>query len=380
MELNDYKDIIRTCSPVDMLEEEYFENLVNKSELIEAVTGDFFFESGDNDRNYYFLLKGDVELVTDDDTIIELISAGSEQAKQPLSPAIPRKANARASSIVALVCRIPSDMLDIMLTWEKTGQYETAKGMGGGESAEAPGFDNEPGEDDLEDGMVVKGDGEDWMTMMLQNSVFQRIPAANIQAALMRMSEVNFKAGDTVCEQNSEGDYFYIIKTGACAVIRKLTTKGKVVKLADLLAGETFGEEALISSKKRNASIVMTHDGTLMRLSKDDFLSLMNQPVVQYIETKEAVAMHLKEKAIWIDTRLPNEYMLGHLKNSVNVPLVTLRMKLKQMDIERKYLLYCDNGSRSSAAAFLMSSRGFDSFVLQGGMESLPASILEKSD
>jgi len=384
MELNDYKEIIRTCSPVDMLEEEYFENLINKSELIEAVTGDFFFESGDSDRNYYFLLKGDVELVTDDDTIIELISAGSEQAKQPLSPAIPRKANARASSIVALVCRIPSDMLDIMLTWEKTGQYETAKDMGDGESAEAPGFDNEADVDDFgpevsEDG-GGENDGDDWMTMMLQNSVFQRIPAANIQAALMRMSEVNFKAGETVCEQNSEGDYFYIIKTGACAVIRKLTTKGKVVKLADLLAGETFGEEALISNKKRNASIVMTHDGTLMRLSKDDFLSLMNQPVVQYIETKEAVALHLKEKAIWIDTRLPNEYMLGHLKNSVNVPLVTLRMKLKQMDIERKYLLYCDNGSRSSAAAFLMSSRGFDSYVLQGGMESLPASILEKSD
>ena len=70
--------------------------------------------------------------------------------------------------------------------------------------------------------------------------------------------------------------------------------------------------------------------------------------------------------------------MQGHLKNSVNVPLVTLRMKLKQMNKERKYLLYCDNGSRSSAAAFLMSSRGFDSFVLQGGMETLPKSILEK--
>ena len=104
----------------------------------------------------------------------------------------------------------------------------------------------------------------------------------------------------------------------------------------------------------------------------------MHIPVLQYISTKDAVETHLREKAIWIDTRLPNEYMQGHLKNSVNVPLVTLRMKLKQMNKERKYLLYCDNGSRSSAAAFLMSSRGFDSFVLQGGMETLPKSILEK--
>ena len=371
MDLLEYKDIIRTCSPVDMLEEQYFENLLKKSELIETVTGDFFFETGDNDRDYYFLLKGDIELVTDDDTIIELISAGSEQAKNPISPTVPRKVNARASSIVALVCRIPADMLDIMLTWEKTGQYETAQDV-----------DSDLPEDKSEVGEIAASadadSGGDWMTMMLQNSVFQRIPAANIQAALMRMSEVKFAAGQTVCEQNSEGDYFYIIKTGECAVIRRLSTKGKVVKLAELKPGDTFGEESLISDKKRNASIVMTHEGTLMRLSKDDFLSLMHIPVLQYISTKDAVEMHLREKAIWIDTRLPNEYMQGHLKNSVNVPLVTLRMKLKQMNKERKYLLYCDNGSRSSAAAFLMSSRGFDSFVLQGGMETLPKSILEK--
>ncbi len=374
MDLLEYQDIIRSCSPVDMLEEQYFENLLKKSELIEAVTGDFFFESGDNDRDYYFLLKGDVELVTDDDTIIELISAGSKEAKQAIAPTVPRKVNARASSIVALVCRIPADMLDIMLTWEKTGQYESAKNVdedAAQNQTELGELDSQPSESD--------SGGEDWMTMMLQNSVFQRIPASNIQAALMRMSEVEFSAGQTVCEQNSEGDYFYILKTGECAVIRRLATKGKVVKLAELKPGDTFGEEALISEKKRNASIVMTHDGTVMRLSKDDFLSLMHVPVVQYINTKDAVEMHLREKAIWIDTRLPNEYMQGHLKNSVNVPLVTLRMKLRQMNKDRKYLLYCDNGSRSSAAAFLMSSRGFDSFVLQGGMETLPASILEKS-
>jgi rhodanese-related sulfurtransferase len=33
------------------------------------------------------------------------------------------------------------------------------------------------------------------------------------------------------------------------------------------------------------------------------------------------------------------------------------------------YIVYCDTGRRSSAAAFLLNERGFQTFVLKGGTE-----------
>ncbi len=56
------------------------------------------------------------------------------------------------------------------------------------------------------------------MTTLLQTKAFHRIPAANIQAIFMRMQQVNFKAGDVVIKQGDEGDYFYVITEGRCAV------------------------------------------------------------------------------------------------------------------------------------------------------------------
>ncbi len=367
MDIKDYAELLKDCEPIDALAEEYFDQLLNKSELVEAVTGDYFFQQGDSERKYYFLLNGDIELVTNDDTVLELISSGTEQARHPIAHAIPRKVNARASSIVVLVCAIPCDMLDIMLTWEKSESYEK----------DVDKVDNAI--DDLDELSATASGSGDWMTALLHSDLFKQMPANNIQAVMMKMQEIHTKPEEIIFKQNDGGDYFYIIKEGECAVVRSLTSKDKVVRLASLGPGDAFGEESLISGKKRNASVVMLTNGRLMRLSKEDFLSFMNQPVLKYADIKEALHLQIKEHAIWIDARLPNEYMQGHIKNSINIPLVSLRMKLAQMDNNKKYVIYCNDGTRSSAAAFLMASRGFTPFVLKEGLQNVPSTVLETS-
>ena len=75
--------------------------------------------------------------------------------------------------------------------------------------------------------------------------------------------------------------------------------------------------------------------------------------------------------------RLPQEYKTQHIKGSVNIPLPLLRMKFEMLDISHRYLVYCDNGRRSSIATYLLSQNGFDAYVLQGSIESVPASEME---
>jgi rhodanese-related sulfurtransferase len=40
------------------------------------------------------------------------------------------------------------------------------------------------------------------------------------------------------------------------------------------------------------------------------------------------------------------------------------------LDRESPYIVYCDTGRRSSAAAFILNQNGFQSAVLKGGLNS----------
>jgi len=50
-----------------------------------------------------------------------------------------------------------------------------------------------------------------------------------------------------------------------------------------------------------------------------------------------------------------------------------LRLKVDALDPRIPYIVYCDTGRRSSAAAFLLSERGFQTFVLKGGVGATQA-------
>ena len=132
---------------------------------------------------------------------------------------------------------IDSDTLDVMITWDQTGTYEVNELRGVGE--EGPSSD-------------------DWMTTLLQTKAFHRIPPANIQAIFMRMQRVDYRPGEVIIKQGDEGDYFYVIVRGNCVVTRETPLNKEGIKLAELGIGDTFGEEALISEAKRNASVTMS--------------------------------------------------------------------------------------------------------------------------
>ena len=333
---------LKAFSPLDGLKAENLRALAEKTKLQELPGGRFLFRKGDTDRRTIYVISGEVEL-RDGDRMLSVIEGGTADARSPLSPALPRRVSARARSKVEFIV-IDSDLLDVMLTWDQTGTYEVSELRGG----------NLP-------------ESDDWMTTLLQTKAFHRIPAANIQAIFMRMQQVNFKAGDLVIKQGDDGDYFYVITSGRCAVTRETPLNKDGIKLADLGPGDTFGEEALISQAKRNATVTMITDGSLMRLGQEDFNTLMNEPMLQWVEYEQARKLIL-QGAKWLDVRLPSEFESFHQEGAINIPLYFIRLKLKSLDINTRYVVCCDTGRRSSAAAYILSERGFDAHVLKGGL------------
>ncbi len=333
---------IRTLSPINSLNPENAQDLIKKVSATAIQPGHYLFKKGDTEKCHVYVLKGEVELVQDK-KVIKVIKAGSPDGLQPLAHGFPRPVSARAKSEV-VVTKINSDMLDIMLTWDQTGSY----------SVEA----------------VDEEDEEtDWMTRILQTRAFHRIPPANIQAMFMRMESVNFKPGDKIIQQEDEGDYFYIIKEGRCLVTRSTPANPNGVKLATLSVGDSFGEEALISDSKRNATVTMLTEGSLMRLGKEDFNSLLNEPLLNWVDYDEAKKL-VAGGAVWFDVRLPTEHKAKHIKGSINIPLIFLRMKANSLDANKKYVIYCDTGRRSSAASFLLNEKDIESFVLRDGVDT----------
>ena len=332
---------LRALTPLSSLKKDNLQALVKKTEVREAQPGERLFSEGDTAKRTVYVLNGSVDLRKGDNVVTSIIG-GTEEARNPLAPQLPRHYTGIATTSTQYIT-IDSDLLDVMLTWDQTGQYEVSE---------------------LQSHTTA---GDDWMTTLLQTKAFHKIPPANIQAIFMRLQKVSYKAGDVVIKQGEEGDYFYVVTQGRCIVTRETPLNKEGIRLAELEVGDTFGEEALISQAKRNATVFMETDGSLMRLGKQDFHTLLNEPMLDWVDKEQAEKI-VSSGGQWLDVRLPSEFEAYHNDGAINVPLYFIRLKVKTLNPEVRYVVCCDTGRRSSAGAFILNERGFQTFVLKGGL------------
>jgi NADH:ubiquinone reductase (H+-translocating) len=105
----------------------------------------------------------------------------------------------------------------------------------------------------------------DWLIALL-------LPPDLAQLSLARMSgfhEQHFTPGETVFHQGDLGDFVYVIQEGECDVLR--TVDGQEQKLAELKAGDYFGEMAVLSDASRNATIRARTAMNVLLIPKSDF-------------------------------------------------------------------------------------------------------------
>ncbi len=329
-------------SPFDTLESASLDDLLDSIEILHAAQGQALFDKGDSEKRSFYLLSGTLSL-RNGDQVLGTIIGGTDEASNPIAPTLPRQLSAVAVDDVEYFV-IDSELVDVTLTLDHTGVYEVGD------------FSSE-----------LNGGEVDWMTALLRSKTFQLIPPQNIQMIFMRLNRVDYRAGHVVIRQGSKGDHFYIIRSGRCRVTRETPANLEDIDLAELGVGDTFGEEALISDEARNATVTMQTDGTLMRLARDEFRSLLNEPMIVSLDPEDAhEAVSLGGK--WLDVRVPSEFKAFSKEDAMNLPLYLLRHKLDALDRKTPYVVYCDTGRRSSAAAFLLNQRGFETAVLKGGL------------
>jgi rhodanese-related sulfurtransferase len=302
---------------------------------------------------FIYLLAGELKIVLPDGSARLLVGA-CDIANWPIGYKTVLPVSSKAVTPIELL-RIDFDLLDIMMTWDELSSVAESQ--------------PQPGRDDAAQWSTMTGA---FSAQALTSSALAQLPPAHIHELLQRFERIKVKRGQIIIREGEAGDFYYLIESGRCEVTKRVG--GTDMCLAELKAGDSFGEEALVSDCRRNASVTMKTDGALQRLAKPDFVELLQAPLLHAVDRADADQKVLAGNASWLDVRYPAEFTEDGLPGAVNLPLNEIRNALGLLDRKREYVVYCQSGRRSSAAAFLLAQHGFKAVWLRGGL-----GVLEKT-
>ena len=348
-------DLLRAFDPLSSLSDARLQEFADRCHLESVSTGLDPFRIRPSAEQMSYLVSGSLQINFAGGGQ-EVVTGGTGPAAVALLRAEPI-VHAKALTDVQII-RIDRDLLDIMMTWDQLAAFDaTRTGRFKTLNPATPAAEVLPSNWNVMSGV--------FSVQNLRTGAFAFLPAAHIGELLNRFSRVEVKAAQVMIREGEEGDYYYVIESGRAQVTRLVG--GVTVTLADLKSGDAFGEEALVSESKRNATVTMKLDGVLLRLAKQDFIALLKEPLLNKVPVAEAQDK-VAAGALWLDVRYPSEYQYDRLPGAINVPLAEIRNAFNVLDKSRQYVVYCQSGRRSAAAAFLLAHRGFKVALLDGGL------------
>ena len=111
-------------------------------------------------------------------------------------------------------------------------------------------------------------------------SLFKETASHKLVDIVMLMKIKNFKDKEIIFKEGEIGDKLYMIKSGRV----KVFTNNRYMR--ELGEGSCFGEVALLLDKPRTATIIAACDCKICYLTKDDFTSLVDENMLNYLADK----------------------------------------------------------------------------------------------
>lgn len=268
-----------------------------------------------------FLLAGTVDRVLGNDRS-ELIHADTERARYAIfSPQEDARVFARSEASVLCV---DSRLLEALLARREADESQS--------------------------------DSHDWVDGLMRSEVVANLSPASIQALLGALEPVQFGADEIIFNQGEAPDYYYIVSRGRCVVTRREAGQQSLLQLAALGPGGTFGEDALIASSSRNATVKTVDPSVVLRLRPDEFRKRLEQPLVRMVDQREVGALRGKG-AVMLYIHFAAAYVKS--EKGITIPYAELRARMRGLDGSVHYVVISDNVMVSAAAAFLLTQNGF---------------------
>lgn len=131
------------------------------------------------------------------------------------------------------------------------------------------------------------------MHLLKQAGIFQDLTPTQYQLLAAISDEEEYEAGAVVLEEGSPGTELYVIARGSVAI--QIGARGGVLSapqtIAQLVAGDSFGEVALVDQGLRSARAICSEPCLLLRFERDRLHTLcLNYPALGYILMRNLAA------------------------------------------------------------------------------------------
>ncbi|SEO35875.1 Npt1/Npt2 family nucleotide transporter [Paenibacillus sp. OV219] len=134
------------------------------------------------------------------------------------------------------------------------------------------------------------GDQMDRIEMLKKVSLFEGLTGRELAAFALRMEQLVYPQGSTVFRQGDPGDALYIIRSGRTAVYQGSE------KVNERIAGETFGQTAILTHRLRTATVVAEEELVLLRLDSAAFYDVMFDRTGIALEMMRLLSRRLRSK------------------------------------------------------------------------------------
>jgi CRP/FNR family cyclic AMP-dependent transcriptional regulator len=118
-----------------------------------------------------------------------------------------------------------------------------------------------------------------------------------------RVEHVNFKADQTIFNENDKGDALYVVESGSVR-IWIIDEDAEPVTLTELNEGEFFGELAVLDRGPRSTNATAITDTELHRLSSDHFQEFLLQHPEASIDVICAIGARMRQTNMLVTRRV----------------------------------------------------------------------------
>ena len=187
-------------------------------------------------------------------------------------------------------------------------------------------------------------------SMIIKVQILRGLSNEKIKSLIQALRFSHYDNKDVIIQQDTNGDSFYIIKSGMVKVYKN------GIFIRDLTKYDYFGERELLSNDLRAATIVASGSVDCWVLNKNDFNDIINESIKKYLIRR----IELQDITITLDDLIPiktiGSGVFGNIILAIHKQKKTLfaikalsRQKIQILDIydnlisERKILMQSDH-------------------------------------
>ena len=326
--------------PFNNLSPERLNEIVNHIRVIELQQDEILQIKGSKSQDYLYLMEGQIDVICEG-SIQTIVEPTQTQRCPVLLPKDHKSCNIIAKSD-CIICHANRETLDTIIAWDQIGR-------------ESEQFVN-------------------YIDLIRNTLVFRSIPMEYIENAFSRMQHKQFHKGEVINNHREDCDAYYLILSGRAEVQHFDKETSQNHPITELGAGDTFGDEALVSGKNLTETIILLEDSEILVLGKQDHQELMQRPLVRTVQPRVAQTM-LDNGYKLLDVRFAEEFSENRIPGAQLMPLAELTSRLSELDKEQPYILYCHSGPRSAVAALVLAKNKIEALSLEGGIRDWPYEI-----